>query len=196
MVNEQGSEPHVPVWEKAERSDETFSRSDFSFDESSNTYTCPNGNLLYPRRRNFKKLRGIPTTDGHIRYRASERDCGGCALKQRCSPNTPARKVTRSVHESARDVARVVAQKPESHDAPPSQKGRDPVRAHEAHPESGSTTTARTQWSERGVSAHGGGAKSQANGEDPRHRSAENLLGDVRRTKTLPLKHQSGTKTR
>jgi hypothetical protein len=112
MVNE-GIEPHVPVWEKAERSDNTFSRSDFSFDEARNAYTCPNGKLLYPRRRDFKKLRGIPTTDGHIRYRASERDCGGCPLKQRCCPNTPARKVTRSVHESARDVARVVAQKPE-----------------------------------------------------------------------------------
>lgn len=113
MVNEQGIEPHVPVWEKAERSDETFSRSDFSFDETRNTYTCPNGKLLYPRRRNFKKLRGIPTTDGHIRYRASERDCGGCPLKQRCCPNTRARKVTRSVHESARDVARAIAQRPE-----------------------------------------------------------------------------------
>ena len=113
MVNEQGIEPHVPVWEKAERSDETFSRSDFSFDEARNAYTCPNGKLLHPRRRNFKTLRGIPTTDGHIRYRASERDCGGCPLKQRCCPNTPARKVTRSVHESARDVARAIAQKPE-----------------------------------------------------------------------------------
>ena len=66
-----------------------------------------------PRRRNFKTLRGIPTTDGHIRYRASVRDCGSCPLKQRCCPNTPARKVTRSVHESARDVARAIAQKPE-----------------------------------------------------------------------------------
>lgn len=113
MVNEQGIEPHVPVWEKAERSDETFSRSDFSFDETHNTYTCPNGKMLYPRRRKFKKLRGIPTTDGHIRYRASERDCGSCSLKQRCCPNTPARKVTRSVHESARDVARAIAQTPE-----------------------------------------------------------------------------------
>ncbi len=113
MVNEQGIEPHVPVWEKAERSDETFSRSDFSFDEARNTYTCPNGKLLYPRRRNFKTLRGIPTTDGHIRYRASVRDCGSCPLKQRCCPNTPARKVTRSVHESARDVARAIARKPE-----------------------------------------------------------------------------------
>jgi transposase len=113
MVNEQGIEPHVPVWEKAERSDETFSRSDFRFDEARNTYTCPNGKLLYPRRRNFKNPRGIPTTDGHIRYRASVSDCGSCPLKQRCCPNTPVRKVTRSVHESARDVARAIAQTPE-----------------------------------------------------------------------------------
>jgi transposase len=38
MVNEQGIEPHVPVWEKAERSDETFSRSDFSFDEAQHVH--------------------------------------------------------------------------------------------------------------------------------------------------------------
>ena len=109
MVNEQGMEPHVPVWEKAERSDGTFSRSDFRFDEATNTYTCPNGKLLLPRRRDFKKLRSIATANGHIYYRASVHDCKLCALKQRCCPNTPARKVTRSVHESARDVARAIA---------------------------------------------------------------------------------------
>jgi transposase len=110
MVNEQGIEPHVPLWEKAERSDGTFSRSDFRFDKATNTYTCPNGKLLQPRRRNFKKLHGLPASDGQIRCRASVHDCGACPLKPRCCPNTPARKVTRSVHESARDVARTIAQ--------------------------------------------------------------------------------------
>ena len=36
-------------------------------------------------------------------------DCDTCALKNRCCPNTPARKVTRSIHEGARDVARDIA---------------------------------------------------------------------------------------
>jgi hypothetical protein len=43
------------------------------------------------------------------RYRASKLDCEGCSLKPRCCPNAPARKILRSVHEGARDVAREIA---------------------------------------------------------------------------------------
>ena len=39
-------------------------------------------------------------------YRASKYDCDACELKPRCCPNMPARKVPRSIHENARDVAR------------------------------------------------------------------------------------------
>jgi hypothetical protein len=41
MVEEKNIAPHVPVWDKGERTDGTFSRSDFIFDAVSNTYTCP-----------------------------------------------------------------------------------------------------------------------------------------------------------
>ena len=41
-------------------------------------------------------------------YRASRHDCIGCALKLVCSPNTPTRKVPRSIHEGARDLARQI----------------------------------------------------------------------------------------
>lgn len=50
--------------------------------------------------------------DGSIRYRASEHDCAACPLKQQCCPNMSFRKVVRSVHESARDVARAVRKTP------------------------------------------------------------------------------------
>jgi hypothetical protein len=113
MVNEQSIEPHVPVWEKSRRDDGTFSRSDFEYDETHDSYICPNGKRLHPRRRNFRQLREIPSRDGHIRYRASVRDCRVCTFRQQCCPNAPARKITRSVHESARDVARAVAQRPD-----------------------------------------------------------------------------------
>jgi len=42
-------------------------------------------------------------------YRASKYDCSACTLKPICSPNTPARKVPRSIHEGPRDVAREIA---------------------------------------------------------------------------------------
>ena len=44
-----------------------------------------------------------------MRYRASKLDCDACALKPRCCPNKPARKVLRSIHEGARDLARDIA---------------------------------------------------------------------------------------
>jgi hypothetical protein len=46
--------------------------------------------------------------DGFIRYRASSLDCAACPLKPRCCPNTPERKVSRSIHEGARDMAREI----------------------------------------------------------------------------------------
>ena len=42
-------------------------------------------------------------------YRASTYDCGPCELKPRCCPNAPARKIPRSIHEGARDLAREIA---------------------------------------------------------------------------------------
>lgn len=112
MVNEKGIEPHVPVWDKAERDDGTFSRSDFVFDEENDQYTCPAGKKLKRFRRNFKTPRTGVTKTNDIRYRASEHDCRDCAFKEQCCPNTVNRKVTRSVHESARDVAREIRQTP------------------------------------------------------------------------------------
>jgi hypothetical protein len=44
-----------------------------------------------------------------MRYRASKLDCDACGLKPRCCPNAPARKILRSIHEGARDMARDIA---------------------------------------------------------------------------------------
>ena len=49
--------PHVPVWDKSERTDGTFSRSDFVFDAVSNTYTCPGGKNLQQYHRAFTRPR-------------------------------------------------------------------------------------------------------------------------------------------
>jgi Transposase DDE domain len=42
-------------------------------------------------------------------YSARKHDCEACPLKPKCCPNTPARKIARSVHEAARDKSRGIA---------------------------------------------------------------------------------------
>ena len=93
--------PHIPVWDKSARTDGTFSRADFVFDRSRNIYICPNGKLLHTT--------GTVIEGSTLRYRASKRDCDGCAFKMRCCPHTPARWIPRDLHEDARDVARAAA---------------------------------------------------------------------------------------
>ncbi len=106
MVDEKAIEPHVPLWEKRERDDGTLRRADFIFDPASNTVTCPGDKRLKQFRRNFTHARTGITKANTMIYRASQRDCASCALKARCCPNMLFRKITRSVHEPARDVVR------------------------------------------------------------------------------------------
>ena len=112
MVEEKNIEPHVPVWDKGERSDGTFGRSDFHFDKEADLYTCPNGKELMRYRRAFRKPRIGITKENTIIYRSMKSDCEACPSKGRCCAKTPYRKIARSVHEAARDVAREVARTP------------------------------------------------------------------------------------
>ena len=98
LVEEKQIAPHIPVFDRSKREDGTFSREDFRYDEGTDTYTCPTGKTL--------------TTTGRINrgdaifYRSSVLDCAKCHLKPTCCPNTPQRRVPRSIYERARDVAR------------------------------------------------------------------------------------------
>lgn len=109
MVEDKGIEPHIPVWDKSERKDDSFSRSDFVWNEEANEYRCPEGHPLLSERRAFTKARTHVTKEDTVIYRASQKHCADCPMKQRCCPNTAARKIARSIHESARDVARQIA---------------------------------------------------------------------------------------
>jgi transposase len=109
LVNERGIEPHVPVFDKSERTDGTFSQAEFSYDHRRDLYTCPGGKELRLYHREFVAPRSGVDADGFMRYRANRRDCEACSLKPRCCPNTPARKIPRSIYEGARDLAREIA---------------------------------------------------------------------------------------
>jgi transposase len=109
MVNDKAIEPHVPVWDKTQRSDDTLSSSDFQWDEQRNEYHCPQGNVLRSDWRPFKNARTHITKVNTIIYRSRQADCAKCQMKSRCCPLTPIRKIRRSIHERARDAARAVA---------------------------------------------------------------------------------------
>jgi transposase len=112
LVKQRGIEPHIPVFDKSGRTDGTFSRSDFVFDAEQDRYTCPGGKRLVQFHRTYATPRSGITKEGTRLYRASKRDCDGCALKPKCCPNTPARKIPRDLDEDARDVARALAGTP------------------------------------------------------------------------------------
>ena len=109
LVHERGIEPHIPVFDKSERRDGTFERADFPYDHERDLYTCPGGKELRQYRRHFAEPRDGVDDEGFMRYRASKRDCDACALKPRCCPRAPARKILRSIHEGARDMARAIS---------------------------------------------------------------------------------------
>jgi len=56
-----------------------------------------------------KFLHPRPTADNNILYRSKNLECRDGPVKSQCCPNTPQRKVTRSIQESARDAARTIA---------------------------------------------------------------------------------------
>ena len=102
LVEEKGIAPHIPVIAKSKRDDGTFSRADFTYDAERDCYVCPEGADLITT--------GRVRDDVTLSYLASVNDCRICPMKPRCCPNTPQRKIPRSVHEPARDVARAIAQ--------------------------------------------------------------------------------------
>jgi len=98
LVKDKKITPHIPVRDKSDRDDDTFSRSDFHWDKRRGHYICPNGKVL--------RTSGTVHSGRTLLYRASKLDCDVCPFKAKCCPKAPARKVPRDLHEDARDVAR------------------------------------------------------------------------------------------
>lgn len=113
LVDEKQIEPHVPVCDKTERQDGTLSASAFAWHAHNNEYRCPAGKPLRSEWRSFNHPRTHITLADTIIYRARQPDCAACQLKSLCCPNMPSRKIHRSIHEDARNVARQIATTPE-----------------------------------------------------------------------------------
>ncbi len=109
LVEEKGIEPHIPVFDKSARKDGSFERFDFTYNRDDDSYICPGDKRLRQYWQEGRAAKAKPPADGLYRYRARKTDCDGCVLKPNCCPNAPARKVLRSIHEGARDIARDIA---------------------------------------------------------------------------------------
>jgi DDE family transposase/transposase-like protein DUF772 len=96
--------PHIPVWERYERTDGMFSRLNFTYDAERDVYICPNGRFL--------RTTGT-VHDGRVRnYLSKSRECRVCELKERCT-RAPFRKIARDINEEARDHVRALMGTPE-----------------------------------------------------------------------------------
>jgi len=101
--------PHIPVIDKAGRTDGTWSREDFEWDAENDQYICPEGRSLNQFRRNYSDPGRRPTGKGVAKYRALKLTCQACPSKAKCCPNMDFRSITREEHEDARQVARDIA---------------------------------------------------------------------------------------
>ena len=93
LVHERGIEPHIPVFDKSQRDDGTFSRAEFTYDHKAEAYICPAGKELRQRQKAYRMPLPLVEENGMMRYRASKLDCDGCSLKPRCCRNAPACKI-------------------------------------------------------------------------------------------------------
>lgn len=100
--------PHIPVIDKAGRTDGTWSRADFEWDAENNQYICPEGEALKQFRRNYSDPNRGPSGKGVAKYQALKHTCQACPSKPKCCPKADCRKITREEHEDARDVARAI----------------------------------------------------------------------------------------
>ena len=102
LVNKRGIAPHIPVWEKKRPHRGTFGRDDYKWDADNNRFICPAGKFL--------TTTGKPTAADTYVFRSRNLECAVCPMKQDCCPTTPSKKLTRSIYEEARNVARAISE--------------------------------------------------------------------------------------
>ena len=79
------------------------------WNEAADEYRCPRGQPLRREWRVYSSPRTHITKADTIIYRSRSTDCAACPLKSRCCPNSQFGKIARSLHEQARDIARILS---------------------------------------------------------------------------------------
>jgi transposase len=89
-----GITPYVPVMRTVNNQGDgtLFGRTDFRYEQETDTYICPGDKRLLRKHTNQK--------DRYTMYKASSGDCGTCSLKSRCT-QAPRRGLARHLYEDA-----------------------------------------------------------------------------------------------
>ena len=104
---EQGVRPHMPPMQPADhKRDGLFTKDQFRYDEAADTYICPAGQRLKPRR--FHQRREM--TD----YVADKKACAKCPLRADCTKSKSGRSVARHWKEKALELALAFTRLPEA----------------------------------------------------------------------------------
>ena len=120
------------------------SRADFAYDAEANVYVCPGGKELKKYHRNFSNPREGLTKAGSLPTSPASTTATPARSSRHCCPNTPARKVTRSIHEERpRHGPRHRQDRRLLDLTPPAEEGRDAVRPPQTHPEARPIATTR-----------------------------------------------------
>ena len=90
--------PHIPVIDKAGRTDGTWSHADFERDADHSQYICPEGEALKQFRRNDSDPNRGPTGKGVAKYQAQNLTCKAWPPPPKTSANWPRYFLHRSKH--------------------------------------------------------------------------------------------------
>jgi transposase len=100
LVNVKGIEPHIPVIDKSARDDGKYSIAEFTWIAEDNEYRCPRNKRLHTT--------GNVTAEDKLLFRSRNRECAVCPDKHKCCPDTPNRKIERSIFEKSRSITRAI----------------------------------------------------------------------------------------
>ena len=158
MVYEHGIEPHVTVFDKS------AARTAPSRATTSPTITSRTSTAV-PAARCCARPERSSTTARRCSTRRFNANALDASQAQVLSEHT-ARKIPRSIHEGARDMARQIARSWEGgHVSTAAQEGRDAVRPPQTHPQARSAATERTDRRSRRVPARSHRPEPQETGE-------------------------------
>jgi len=93
-LDERGITIYTPEKKTSDTSKAEFKREDFSYDEESDTFTCPNGKLL--------KLQRLQRNESSVtrEYKANTKDCKDCPHREKClAPSQKCRRIQVNIFE-------------------------------------------------------------------------------------------------
>jgi hypothetical protein len=99
-----GIRAYLPLFDEWNRRPDYFGPAHFTYDADQDVYRCPQGQLLWPFRREYQAQK--------TEYRANTATCNACLVKSACTPGTQGRVVHRSFHAEVQERVRAYQQTP------------------------------------------------------------------------------------